>query len=567
MTSTSSRTVQRLRGIAAASGRVAGPIWRWPEENPSGPEAQLNPPDGRERLQRAIGQVREQLSATTAKLRQSGAQAEAGILDAQQLILQDPAFVGAAHEAMAKGVPAAQAVQNALEPYVAMLLKSDDPVFRARAADLRDVTHQVQRALRNGTVVLPSPDRPSIVVAKDLAPSQTAGLDRDQVLGFATEMGTATAHTAILARALGIPAVVGIPGLLNEARAGTVAVLDGEAGTLILDPPAEVLKTVSLPEPIASDPLPAVTLDGHRIEIACNASGVDDARRGAAAGADGIGLLRSEFLFLGRDTIPDEEEQVAVLTDVLSALNGRPVILRTLDVGADKPLPALPQPTEMNPALGVRGLRLQLLRRTDLLRDQLRAAFRVARHHPLRVMFPMVSTVEEFRQARAILNQGGGAGVPAIGAPGPELGIMVEVPSAALAADLLAAEVDFFSIGTNDLTQYVFAADRTNPELASLADSLHPVLLRLIEMVVRGAHNHRKWVGVCGEMASDPWALPLLIGLGLDELSVHPPILARVKARVRALDGQICNQIVREALELEDGLQVRHLLERRGLQP
>lgn len=568
MTSTSSRTVQRLRGIAAASGRVAGPIWRWPEESPSGQDAQLTPPDGRERLQRAIGQVREQLSATTAKLRQSGAQTEAGILDAQQLILQDPAFVDAAHAAMAKGVPAAQAVQDALEPYVAMLLKSDDPVFRARAADLRDVTHQVQRALREGTVAAPSPDRPSIVVARDLAPSQTAGLDRDRVLGFATEMGTATAHTAILAQALGIPAVVGIPGLLAEAQEGVTALLDGEAGTLTLDPPAEVLKTVSLPEPIASDPLPAATLDGYRIEIACNASGVDDARRGAVAGADGIGLLRSEFLFLGRDTIPDEEEQVAVLTDVLAALNGRPVILRTLDVGADKPLPALPQPPEANPALGVRGLRLQLLRRKDLLRDQLRAAARVAQHHPLRVMFPMVSTVEELRQARAILDEGTGvAAVPTKGAPQLELGIMVEVPAAALAADRLAAEVDFFSIGTNDLTQYVFAADRTNPELAHLADSLHPVLLRLIEMVVRGAHNHKKWVGICGEMASDAWALPLLIGLGLDELSVHPPLVARVKARVRALDRQACNQIVREALELEDGLQVRHLLEQRGLQP
>ena len=568
MTSTLDRTAQALRGIAASPGRVAGPIWRWPEETSSHDQVQPSSPAGPDQLRHAIAQVQNQLTATAERLRRTGVEKEAGIMDAQRLILDDPAFVDAATSAMAGGVAAEKAVQSALEPYVAMLLASPDPVFQARAADLRDVTRQVQNALRGRPAAAPNPERPSIVVARDLAPSQTAWLDQNRVLGFATEMGSATAHTAILAQALGIPAVVGIPGLLKGVREGQTALLDGEKGTLLLEPPSDAIEAAIKRLTPTSDPEPALTIDGRRIEIACNAAGLDDARRAAAAGADGIGLLRSEFLFMGRDTLPDEEEQVAILLDIVSALGGRPVILRTLDVGADKPLPALPQPAEANPALGVRGLRLQLLRRKDLLAQQLRAALRVAIEHPLRVMFPMVATVAELRSAKAVL----GEAIEAVRIESPKtsrlhVGVMIEVPSAALMAETLAAEVDFFSLGTNDLTQYVFAADRTNPELAHLADSLHPALLGLIRMVVEAAHRHGKWVGVCGEMASDPWALALLIGLGVDELSLHPPLVANVKARVRALDSRECERAARDAIGLEDGRQVRDLLTARGLQP
>ena len=568
MTSTLDRAAQSLRGIAASPGRVAGPIWRWPEDTPSVDPDGESSPAGPDQLRHAIRQVQDQLTATAEKLRRTGVEKEAGIIDAQRLILDDPAFVDAATSAIAEGVAAEKAVQSALEPYVAMLLASPDPVFQARAADLRDVTRQVQNAIRGRPAAAPSPDRPSIIVARDLAPSQTALLDQNRVLGFATEMGSATAHTAILAQALGIPAVVGIPGLLDGAREGQTALLDGDQGTLMLDPPSGAVDaTMTRPTPKA-DPNPATTADGRRIEIACNAAGLDDARRAASAGADGIGLLRSEFLFMGRETLPDEEEQVAILGDIMSALGGRPVILRTLDVGADKPLPALPQPAEMNPALGVRGLRLQLLRRKDLLSQQLRAAIRVAKKHPLRVMFPMVTTVAELRSAKAVL----GEAMAAVDAHSQkasrlQIGVMIEVPSAALMAESLAGEVDFFSLGTNDLTQYVFAADRTNPELAHLADSLHPALLRLIQMVVEAAHGYDKWVGVCGEMASDPSALALLIGLGVDELSVHPPLVANVKARVRGLDSRRCERAARDAVGMEDGQQVRDLLAARGLQP
>jgi phosphoenolpyruvate-protein phosphotransferase len=360
--------------------------------------------------------------------------------------------------------------------------------------------------------------------------------------------------------------VVGIAGLVEAVEDGQAVLLDGDEGTLVIDPSADAVAAVHPSAEAATDAEPAVTRDGRRIEVGCNAAGVDDARRAAAAGADGIGLLRSEFLFLGSDRLPSEDEQVAVLEAVTTAMGGRPVILRTLDVGADKPLPALPQPPEANPALGVRGLRLQLLRRPDLLLDQLRAALRVSARHPLRLMFPMVSTLDELRQAKALLAQARADVNPsAADGTGMQVGIMIEVPAAAVGADVLAAEVDFFSLGTNDLTQYLFAADRTNPELAPLADSLHPAMLRMIDQVVKAAHRRHRWVGVCGEMASDLGAVPLLVGLGIDELSVHPPVVARVKALVRRLDAAQCARVARAALKLDSGAAVRRLVERRGL--
>jgi len=543
-------------------------VWRWSTENHEPAPSGLSGAQGVEQLRRAIEQVRADLAATTTRLQAAGLTAESGILEAQALMLDDPALVDGASELMAQGRPADESVATALAPFADMLRASPDPVFQARAADVEDVVGQLRRALHGAGGAPPAPLQPSIVVARDLAPSQTAGLDRALVLGFATEQGSATAHTAILARALGLPAVVGIAGLLEAVEDGQAVLLDGDDGTLVLDPPADVVASVRPSAQAAADAEPAVTRDGRRVEIGCNAAGVDDARRAAAAGADGIGLLRSEFLFLGSDRLPSEDEQVAVLEEVTTAMGERPVILRTLDVGADKPLPALPQPAEANPALGVRGLRLQLLRRPDLLLDQLRAALRVSARHPLRLMFPMVSTLDEVRQVKVLLEQARRDVNPSTAdGTGMPVGIMIEVPAAAIGADLLAAEVDFFSLGTNDLTQYLFAADRTNPELAPLADSLHPALLRMIDQVVKAAHRRQRWVGVCGEMASDLWAVPLLVGLGIDELSVHPPAVARIKALVRSLDAAECGRAARAALKLDSGAAVRRLIARRRLRP
>lgn len=568
MTSANSGARTRLKGIAAAPGQAFAPAWRWDEQPPEssgpGPTGEV----GADRLQRAIEEVKARLSAAAARLTASGASAEAGILEAQALMLDDPALVDGALALIVQGTPADAAVAETMAPFAAMLRASADPVFQARAADVDDVVEQVRRALHGLSDSPPLPSQPSILVARDLAPSQTAGLDRALVVGFATEQGTATAHTAILARALGLPAVVGIPGLVDAVADGQPLLLDGDQGTLVVDPAPEAIAHVGGPAALAVDAEPASTRDGRRVEVGSNAANLEDARRAAAAGADGIGLLRSEFLFLGSDRLPTEDEQVAMLEAVAGAMGTRPVILRTLDVGADKPLPALPQPAEANPALGVRGLRLQILRRPDLLAEQLRAALRVAAKHPLRLMFPMVSTVDEVRQAKAILAEAA-RDVSSAAGNGPRLqvGIMIEVPAAAIGADLLAREVDFFSLGTNDLTQYVFAADRTNPELGPLADSLHPALLRLIDQVVKAAHRRRRWVGVCGEMASDPWAVALLVGLGVDELSVHPPMVARIKAIVRQLSAAECAKVAGAALKLESGDAVRRLLEQRHLEP
>jgi len=526
----------------------------------------LSGAEGVEQLARAIEQVRADLAGKTARLQSAGLTAESGILEAQTLMLDDPALVDGATELMAQGRPADESVATAMAPFAQMLRASPDPIFQARAADVEDVVEQLRRALHGAGGTPPPPPQPSIVVARDLAPSQTAGLDRALVLGFATEQGSATAHTAILARALGLPAVVGIAGLVDAVEDGQAVLLDGDEGTLVIDPSPDLVATVRPSADAASDAEPAITRDGRRVEVGCNAAGVDDARRAAAAGADGIGLLRSEFLFLGSDRLPSEDEQVAVLEEVTTAMGDRPVILRTLDVGADKPLPALPQPPEANPALGVRGLRLQLLRRPDLLLDQLRAALRVSMRHPLRLMFPMVSTLDEVRQVKVLLEQARRDVNPsAPDGTGMQVGIMIEVPAAAVGADVLAAEIDFFSLGTNDLTQYLFAADRTNPELAPLADSLHPALLRMIDQVVKAGHRRHRWVGVCGEMASDLWAVPLLVGLGIDELSVHPPAVARIKALVRSLDAAECARAARAALKLDGGAAVRRLIERRSL--
>jgi multiphosphoryl transfer protein len=547
---------------------VVAPVWRWSAAGLGHPSGALSGSEGVDQLGRAIEKVKVDLAAKTARLQASGLIAEAGILEAQALMLDDPALLDGATELITQGRPADEAVAATMAPFAEMLRASPDPVFQARAVDVEDVVEQLRHALQGVTGTPPPPRQPSILVARDLAPSQTAGLDRALVLGFATEQGSATAHTAILARALGLPAVVGIAGLVDAVEDGQAVLLDGDEGTLTIDPPADAVATVPSSAPPATDSEPAVTRDGRRVEIGCNAAGVEDARRAAAAGADGIGLLRSEFLFLGSDRLPSEDEQVAVLEEVATAMGERPVILRTLDVGADKPLPSLPQPPEANPALGVRGLRLQLLRRPDLLLDQMRAALRVSARHPLRLMFPMVSTVDEVRQVKALLAQARlDVNANATDGNGMPVGIMIEVPAAAVGADALAAEVDFFSLGTNDLTQYLFAADRTNPELAPLADSLHPALLRMIDQVVKAAHRRRRWVGLCGEMASDLWAVPLLVGLGIDELSVHPPAVARIKALVRSLDAAECGRAARAALKLDGGAAVRRLLERRRLRP
>jgi phosphoenolpyruvate-protein phosphotransferase len=410
---------------------------------------------------------------------------------------------------------------------------------------------------------------PCIVLAEDLTPSDTAQLDRRNVRGFCTAKGGKTSHAAILARSLGIPAVVGAGTAVLEIPPETPLILDGDKGLLIVNPVHETILEYKARQrrrqdaralALASAQEPAVTRDGHTVEVVANIGAVDEVEIVLQKGGEGVGLLRTEFLYLNRNTPPTEDEQTNAYQGIAKALEGRPLIIRTLDIGGDKPLPYLPLEHEDNPFLGHRGLRL-CLAHPEMFRTQLRAILRAAAHGNIKVMYPMVTDVQEVRAAkehmqaaRQNLDQRG------IAFGEPETGIMVEIPATAIAADLFTPEVDFFSIGTNDLTQYTLAADRTNTKVQDIADPLHPAVLRLIANTIRVAHDAGIWVGLCGELAGDPLAAPLLLGLGLDEFSMAPAAIPAVKSVLRRWSLEDAKRLAPQVLACESAAAVRQLL-------
>jgi len=408
-----------------------------------------------------------------------------------------------------------------------------------------------------------------ILVARELGAAETAALDTSLVDGIAVATGSPTSHSAILARALGVPAVVGVGDNLLTVAEETVVLVDGDTGVITIEPPADIvaaaeerraLRERELAAGREEAALPARTLDGVTVEVAANITRPEEAAAAAAAGADGVGLFRTEFLFMGRDAPPDEDEQAAAYRAAAEALGGRRLILRTLDAGADKPIPYLRQPAEENPFLGVRGLRVSLAH-PELFATQLRAILRVAADHPVAVMFPMVATAAELRAALAHLEAARAAlAAEGVAARRPEAGVMVEVPAAALAADAIAELAAFLSVGSNDLTQYAMAAERGNPAVAALADPLHPAVLALVDAACRAAADHGRWVGVCGEAAGDEDAVPVLVGLGVRELSAPAPRIGAVKRIVRGLDTARARELAERALRLEDAAAVRRLV-------
>ncbi|HSK38270.1 MAG TPA: phosphoenolpyruvate--protein phosphotransferase, partial [Arenibaculum sp.] len=433
-----------------------------------------------------------------------------------------------------------------------------------RAVDLRDVGRRVLRMLADRVEDEPNlPDEPVILVADDLSPSDTARLDPAFALGLCTASGGPTSHTAIIARSLDIPAVVGAGASVLDLEDGTPAVLDGNGGLLVLDP-SEADRTAAtrvqrgLAEQREAERRacyePALMLDGTRIEVVANISEAAEAGRAVDAGGEGVGLLRTEFLFLHRDSPPDEDEQFAVYSEMTAALNGLPIIIRTLDIGGDKAVPYLSMPAEENPFLGERGIRL-CLARPELFRTQLRAIFRAAATGPVRIMYPMISTLEELAKAKAFTEKVR----KEMGAEPVEIGIMIEVPSAVMMADELAREVDFFSIGTNDLTQYVLAMDRMHPVLAKQADGLHPAVLRMIDRTVAAARLNGKWVGACGGIAGDPQGVAILVGLGVSEISVSIPSIAAVKAQIRGMTMDKARALAKRAIDCRTAEEVRAL--------
>jgi multiphosphoryl transfer protein len=560
-----------LGGLPAAPGTAVGAARHFRLTLPEIPTDPATDPEAEwDALERALEEVREEIRATRDSVAGRAGEYNAAIFDAHLLFLEDDALLEPSRRAIfEESANAAQAWHAAAETVAAGYRRLDDEYLRARAEDVTAVARQVVAHLLDGEALTAAVSEPGIVVAADLTPADTAALDRELVRGIATAYGGPTAHSAILARSLGIPAAVGLGERLLDVAEGTPLVLDGDAGAVYVDPTAELIRDyerrgaerqAAARLALASAQQPARTLDGRRIEVVANVGSPEDVDAAVANGAEGVGLLRTEFLFLERKTLPSEDEQYEAYEDMAERLDGRPLILRTLDVGADKPLPYLPRRAEANPFLGVRGIRLGLAE-PELLETQLRAALRAAVARPLKVMFPMVSTLTEYREAVAVLVLAR-EGLEQRGeSPGEmEVGIMVEVPAAALAAEAFAPEVDFFSVGTNDLVQYTMAAERGNDAVAGLADGLHPSVLRLIGAVADAAEAHGKWVGVCGELASDPLAVPILVGLGVSELSVNPPAIPATKEAVRRLDAGAAADLAGEALRLASAEDVRALV-------
>jgi multiphosphoryl transfer protein len=538
-----------MRGVAASSGIAIGPARLIVAQEPAVADEPAGvPAEERARLDAARAAVRAELAATHAAVAQRAGGEEAEIFKAQALLLDDTALTDPAARGIDGGASAASAWQDAAQAAAAAFRGLDDPYLRERAVDVEDVARRVLAQLA-GTAAGAATHGAGIVIADELTPGEAAGLDPADAWAVATARGGATSHAAILARALGIPAVVGLGDGVLAIPEGTQLILDGEQGTLAVEPDAGAIaeqerrRTAEAAERerlLARAAEPGALGDGRRIEVFANVGSAEEARIAVEHGAEGVGLLRTEFLFLDRATPPDEDEQAAALSAVAEALQGRPLIVRTLDAGADKPLPFLRQPAEDNPFLGVRGIRLALAE-PELLRTQLRAIARVAREQPVKVMFPMVATLDELLAARALLDE-------ARGDVRLEAGVMVEVPALALQANEIAPHVDFFSIGTNDLAQYTMAAERGNAALAGLLDRSLPAVLALIAHVTAAAAAHGRWVGVCGELAGDPRAAVLLAGLGVSELSMAASRIPAVKAALRETDSAAAAGAARAAL-------------------
>jgi multiphosphoryl transfer protein len=555
---------RKLCGVGASPGLALGKVAQLRRASIQVEERGAGVERERAHLDAALARARQQID--TQKAANTGAASK--ILDAHLELLADPELIDLAVAGLAGGRSAAYAWREAYSSYAARLESLASSLLRERAGDVRDVGGRVLGLLAGVTAAPIECPPGSILIAEELTPSETSSLDAGKVQGLCTSGGGPTSHAAIIARALGIPAVCGVERAALALADGTPVLLDGTEGFLLRDPDeAEVARARAALGRLAAQrqgeraaaSSPATTTDGHRIEVAANIGTAEEAAAAVAQGGEGVGLLRSELLFLDRDTAPSEQEQADLYRAVAAALGrNRRLVIRTLDVGGDKPLPYLPLPPEENPFLGVRGIRISL-ERPDILRSQLRAILKAAPVGDVHVMFPMIATLDELRAARRILDEEQRAAGVTV-----RVGVMIEVPSAALTAELLAREVDFFSIGTNDLTQYTLATDRGHPKLAPLADALHPAVLRLISLTVEGAHRHGKWVGVCGGLAAEPMAVPVLLGVGVDELSVPVPAIAAVKALVRRLALRDCQVLARELLGLATAGEVRARLARLG---
>ncbi|MFM0722130.1 phosphoenolpyruvate--protein phosphotransferase [Paraburkholderia strydomiana] len=552
-----------LAGVCAAPGIAVGKLVRWDDADIDPPEQASGTSAAESRLlDKAIATVDTDLDTTVRDASQRGAHGEAGIFAVHRVLLEDPTLLDAARDLISLGKSAGFAWRETIRAQIGILSNVEDALLAERAADLRDIDKRVLRALGYTNAAARTLPEEAVLAAEEFTPSDLSSLDRSRVTALVMARGGATSHAAILARQAGIPALVAVGDALHAIPPGTQVVVNASTGRLEFAPTELDVEQARRERSRLADvreanrrtsQQAAVTSDGRAIEVAANIATLDDAKAAVDNGADAVGLLRTELLFIHRAAAPTTDEHRQSYQGIVDALSGRTAIIRTLDVGADKEVDYLTLPPEPNPALGLRGIRLAQVR-PDLLDDQLRGLLAVQPLGAVRILLPMVTDVGELIRIRKRIDElarEAGRTEPI------EVGVMIEVPSAALLADQLAQHADFLSIGTNDLTQYTLAMDRCQADLAAQADGLHPAVLRLIAAAVQGADRYGKWVGVCGALAGDPLAMPLLIGLGVTELSVDPVSVPGIKARVRNLDYQLCRQRAQDALALESAQAVR----------
>lgn len=558
-----------MKGIPAAPGLAHGKTVIVSELELDIPHFETLDHEGEvQRMMDACEKSRQELINIKEEVESRSEKNEAEIFEAHQMILEDVALIDRAKKAIKQGTNAEKAWMDAIEFFAKMMEQIPDETLSSRALDIRDVGRRVlghMLGLSGGRTAL---TEPSIIVGDDLSPSDTVSLDKDLVLGFITARGGPTSHAAILAKAFGLPAVVGLGEEILQLPEGTMVLVDGDKGEVLVEPDEvqkdafnEREKTAVIERKRArvAAQVPGITADGDRVEIVANIGGVDDAPLGIKNGAEGVGLFRTEFLYLDRKSLPTEAEQVEAYVAVFEYYPDMPVVVRTLDIGGDKTIPYLDLPKELNPFLGWRGVRM-LNGAEDIFKAQFRALLQAGgiTGVDLRIMVPMVSGIQEIHAVKEVMNQMKSEleseGKPV--AQKVQFGIMIEVPSAALLADKLAKEVDFFSIGTNDLTQYTLAVDRTNSKVAHLANPLNPAVLRLIKNTIDCAHAENRWVGLCGELAGEPLAAPILLGMGLDEFSMSPARVPVIKQVMRKLHKKECFELVQKVLDKTDHQEV-----------
>ncbi|MCM3767411.1 phosphoenolpyruvate--protein phosphotransferase [Neobacillus niacini] len=553
-----------LQGIAASNGIAIAKAYRLVEPDLSFEQIKVGDSAAEvDRFRSAMEKAKSELEVIRDRAAVELGADKAAIFEAHLLVLSDPELNNPIEDKIkSENVNAEAALKETADMFVMMFEQMDNEYMKERAADIRDVTKRVLSHLLG--VQLPNPsmiNEEVIIVAEDLTPSDTAQLNRQFVKGFTTNIGGRTSHSAIMARSLEIPAVVGTKSATEEINNGDLIIVDGLKGEVHINPTPELVDEYrSVHEQYEMQKAewaklvnePTVSADGVHVELAANIGTPNDLKGVIENGGEGVGLYRTEFLYMGRDQLPTEEEQFEAYKAVLEGMSGKPVVVRTLDIGGDKELPYLDLPKEMNPFLGFRAIRL-CLEEQDLFRTQLRALLRASSYGNLKIMFPMIATLDEFRQAKAILEEekqkliSEGQKI----AEQIELGIMVEIPSTAILADQFAKEVDFFSIGTNDLIQYTMAADRMNQRVSYLYQPYSPSILRLVKMVIDAAHAEGKWAGMCGEMAGDETAIPVLLGLGLDEFSMSASSILKARSLIKGLKKAEMEKLAQEVLNMQ----------------